>query len=1535
MGHSEILILPPTGEATLRVSQNNLSMIESLPSEIENQLSNSYAKLVEQDRWRGYRLTRLSINPLIRNASGQAIMAQSIDVQIDFPQMPVALQSAPVTAAEQQVLKNFLNGQQAKGWRDAKKIHQQQALQAFPLDVKYFRIKIRESGMYRLSYEAIRDAGGQPSATDPSTMQLFYRGVEQPMYFAGDADASFEAGEAFWFWGERLSGENGEWFHDETDENVYQAVQGDSPGLRFQTRQVQDDAAAPTAPFFLEKTHLETDLRYYHGDNDADIFTTARIPGEGWMWGALSGTESLPATLNLPGVVTTAPECSLRARVRGITRDSIKPNHHVQIFLNSQLVTDAKFADNAEVILRSAFPANLLRDGDNEFRIFSVGDTPATIDQFYFDWVEIDYWRGYDAAGEQLAFIPPEDANSGQIRYQITGLQNDEIIVFDLASGNILTGVTVTDDGAGNYSAGFTDSLGIPHEYLAATALSIRQPDAIEPVTPSTWRDASNFADLIVISHADFMEQAQRLAAYRRQKNDFEVVVVDVQEIYDEFLFGLESAQAIRNFLVHAFHNWQSPAPQYVLLMGDGSWDPKKNNPQTTKRSFVPAIGNPVSDNRLVCIDGPDDFIPDMFIGRIAVETSPQAEAIVDKIIAYEAMPLHDWAKDFTFLNGGISAFEHKLFFEQSEKLIRNFIETPPVQGKPSRIYKTSEGRVPGELLPDILSAIDAGTSIMAFSGHAGSQTWELMMVNEDIPRVQNFGRLPFIASMTCHTARFAEPAQTSFGEEFLRLPDRGAAAFWGTSGWGFAFQDGVLLDGLFRAVTQDTVRFVGVATTIAKIGLWQQYGDFQTNINLIDQYTLLGDPALNLALPAKPDLTLTADGISTFPVNPTERDSLVSVNVVVRNRGLTTIDSTALVYKARNAEDDALRFQTEVEIGSVGYEDTVSVGWPGKDRRGEYVVETEIDPFDVIDEVSEQNNRAQSRVNFLASGLTIAAPRQMEVVPGSRPELFVYNPEVASTASREFYFEIDSTERFDSALLLASGANAEQVVRTGWQVTTPLVDGRYYWRAHSQENGVSSGWQSASFFVDADAGMPGFQQSGQDWQSGNGNFAIADSGATLRWDGDNQRFHLSGDVFSPAIGPAKSWQRFRVDEGMRKLPQGSGNASARYFIQGRRRAGDPWQAIKSDLQNQASLDDIDASRFPFLRLKAELQDDDGLDSPVIHSWRVDFDPLGDFVVSGRYVVEEADSLLPGELFNISAKVFYFGENKPDSATVALSLQGGQEGRAIIAQKRFAPEQDSGAQVQFQWQNEQPGDFRLFVEADPANEVPEPYNFNNSAALQLHVRRDNIPPRLEITFDGREVFEQSSFVARRPEIICHIYDENSLAIRDTSHVSVFIDESRIAYTDPFIRPQLKLLPQGEKRAEVVLHPEFEAGDHMVTFLVNDAFGNRAVKSATVKVSAELALQNVLNYPNPFDRETEFTFTLSQPADEVRIKIYTVAGRLIQTLEVFGAQPGFNRIRWDGRDTDGDEIANGVYLYKIIARQGGKQVERIEKLAVAR
>jgi flagellar hook assembly protein FlgD len=104
-----------------------------------------------------------------------------------------------------------------------------------------------------------------------------------------------------------------------------------------------------------------------------------------------------------------------------------------------------------------------------------------------------------------------------------------------------------------------------------------------------------------------------------------------------------------------------------------------------------------------------------------------------------------------------------------------------------------------------------------------------------------------------------------------------------------------------------------------------------------------------------------------------------------------------------------------------------------------------------------------------------------------------------------------------------------------------------------------------------------------------------------------------------------------------------------------------------------------------------------------------------------------------------------------------------------------------------------------------------------------------------------------------------------------------------------------------------------------------------------QVSNEVKLLNVYNYPNPTNGDTYFTFKLTQIPDEIKIKIYTIAGRLIREIKIPSTSLNydFNKIYWDGKDQDGDTPANGVYLYKVILTAGDKTEDVIQKLAIIR
>ena len=123
--------------------------------------------------------------------------------------------------------------------------------------------------------------------------------------------------------------------------------------------------------------------------------------------------------------------------------------------------------------------------------------------------------------------------------------------------------------------------------------------------------------------------------------------------------------------------------------------------------------------------------------------------------------------------------------------------------------------------------------------------------------------------------------------------------------------------------------------------------------------------------------------------------------------------------------------------------------------------------------------------------------------------------------------------------------------------------------------------------------------------------------------------------------------------------------------------------------------------------------------------------------------------------------------------------------------------------------------------------------------------------------------------------------------------------------------------------------------HQLVVRAYDCFSNLGTLTRSFRVgSSSAGLSLVYNYPNPMKTSTCFTFQLPL-AEDVTIRIYTVAGRLIKTIEAPGLRPGYNQVNWDGRDQDGDQPANGVYLYQVAMNNGTTAGGQFSKLVIMR
>jgi len=200
--------------------------------------------------------------------------------------------------------------------------------------------------------------------------------------------------------------------------------------------------------------------------------------------------------------------------------------------------------------------------------------------------------------------------------------------------------------------------------------------------------------------------------------------------------------------------------------------------------------------------------------------------------------------------------------------------------------------------------------------------------------------------------------------------------------------------------------------------------------------------------------------------------------------------------------------------------------------------------------------------------------------------------------------------------------------------------------------------------------------------------------------------------------------------------------------------------------------------------------------------------------------------------------------------------------------------------------------------------------------------KDSLGPEVRIAFVQNQKFVDGDTVQPDPDLIVYVSDPSGINLTgELGHrITLSIDddwENILDFTSNF-QYDLNSYTQGSLTQKINL----KEGDHTLKVKAWDNANNSTLASfqvKTISLTKELAISQVMNYPNPFSRFTQFTYELSVPAERVEIKIFTLSGRLIRTMSGTGSA-GFNSgVVWDGRDQDGDKVANGVYIYKVVAK----------------
>ena len=886
---------------------------------------NEIVSLSSPATWRSQRYIRVQFRPIQFNpVTRQLIIHEKIRLEIDFGLAKNAAAQELGRAVDEGrfeafLKQGFLNYESARTWRHSKpRTSDVGRDENTRLTGDAYKISVNENGMYKVTCNDLQSAGLTWNSFTLSSLQLAFKGSQVAIDVTdSEGDNQCSSGDYFIFYGQ------GPTNYPPTP-NIYWLTYGGGVG----TRMFRKDTSGGENPTSYVKTiHLEQNLEYR---TDAPFEENK----DHWIWRIVNSPSdrdqngdplSIDISVALNDIAPNAPSGALRAYVQSGGYANPYGTRTSTLLLNGvEVVTqDWNFGST---LLNSASVSNLV-PGNNTIRVKDLAYSPGNL-PVYLNYLELDYSARFTAVDNVLRFR--FDA-PGVWQYQVDGFTSGDLTAFDITDlDNPSVFNTVLSSNTPNVIGSFSDTIGESHEYLIMSKSQFKTPVSVVIDTPSNLKTNTNGADYILITYGEWKTIVQPLASQRATLG--RTIVIDIQDIFDEFNYGMTDAKSLRDFFEYAYENWQAPRPSYALLFGNGNIDNGRN-----EQSFIPVymklvdpwIGMTASDHRLITLD-PGSNLPSIALGRMPATSSTEATNIVSKLLDYEANPLpssgeNDWRKRVLFVTDNAFSSSGVLdpagnFFDFSEEVAGDgyFLPSPMIA---DRVYLnpcTNTASYPWCDLPyapaystasdaqtAIKNKISKGRLIVNYVGHGSTVSWaDNLMRSTDaslLTRPLENGEYPFMMPMTCLEGYFHSGYYVSVSEALVRQSQGGAIGSFAPTGLGVATGHDYLDRGFFEALMQGGKPRVGQATVNAKVKLYTEGGG--VSLDLLDTFNLLGDPGLLMSLPDEimPTVTPTATNTPTSSNTPTNTNTPTPSNTPTFTQTPTNTPTYTPTYTPSN----------------------------------------------------------------------------------------------------------------------------------------------------------------------------------------------------------------------------------------------------------------------------------------------------------------------------------------------------------------------------------------------------------------------------------------------------------------------------------------------------------------------------------------------------------------------------------------------------------------------------------------------------------
>jgi len=504
---------------------------------------------------------------------------------------------------------------------------------------------------------------------------------------------------------------------------------------------------------------------------------------------------------------------------------------------------------------------------------------------------------------------------------------DEQLWQYDLQNLKAENTISITQTAGGNLRLDYIDL-----QHAEPAPITIGEPTYVYRITNQDHHaDAATDMVMIIPTSQHLLAQAERLKAHHEQHDGLRVTIVPADELYNEFSSGTPDATAYRRYLKMLYDRATTPndKPRYLLLFGDGAWD---------NRMLTSEWSGYNTDDYLLCYESEnsfsqvncyvsDDFFcllddeeviqttngnsttyagkPDVAVGRLPARTPDEAKTLVDKIISYAQNEYAGpWQNEICMMGDDGNDNSH---MKTADK-VATMIESTYPNYNVDKIYWDAYQRTSsstGYSYPDVTRLIKQqlqnGALMMNYCGHgaAYAMSHELVMKLTDFESQQS-NYLPLWMTASCDIMPF-DGQEENIGETVMLNSKGGCIAFFGTTRTVYATYNEVMNLAFTKHVLTPSMA-IGEAVRLAKCELVEKSSDLTCNKL---QYTLLGDPALQLNTPRQKMVVDSINGMPATQGIKLAAGSIVKITGHVELNNETDTDFNGIVtLSVRDAEE-------------------------------------------------------------------------------------------------------------------------------------------------------------------------------------------------------------------------------------------------------------------------------------------------------------------------------------------------------------------------------------------------------------------------------------------------------------------------------------------------------------------------------------------------------------------------------------------------------------------------------------------------------